>query len=201
MGDGTGAPGRCSVIRALGLDDAEAYATLRLRALETDPHAFLGSPEDDFAVHPENVRERIAQGERSGERFILGGFEPALAGFLGFYREEKRKLRHKGHLWGFYVAPEHRGSGLGAALLAEAIERARAMPGMEQVTLGVSTRSEAAQRLYERAGFRRFGTEPRFLRVGDEYLDEHLMGLALGEPGPGTGRRRAESGSEGPAGS
>jgi ribosomal protein S18 acetylase RimI-like enzyme len=163
----------------------------------TDPHAFLGSPEDDFAIHPETVRERSAQGERSCERFILGAFEPALAGFLGFYREERRKLRHGGHLWGFYVAPEQRGRRLGAALLAEAIERARAMQGVERVALGVSTRSEAARQLYERAGFRRFGTEPRFLKLDDEYLDEHLMCLDLRTSGP----RSAPSGSEGPTGS
>lgn len=168
------------MIRALLPADAEAYATLRRRALDTDPHAFLGSPEDDFAIDAEEVRRRLVEGERLGDRFIVGAFDAGLAGFLGFYRERMRKLRHKGRLWGFYVAPEQRGRGLGAALLDAALERARAMPGLEQLGLSVSTPCEAAHRLYRRTGFRSYGTEPRALRLDDAYLDEHLMVLELG---------------------
>ncbi len=167
------------MIRPLTSEDAEAYAALRRRMLETDPHAFLGTPEDDFAIDPANVRVRLAEGERSGDAVLLGAFDPELVGALGLVRERGPKQRHKGHAWGFWVAPERRGRGMGGALLEAILERARAMPDIEQLTLGVSVRSPEARRLYERVGFRVYGTEPRALRIGDAYLDEHLMALEL----------------------
>ncbi len=171
-----------AVIRALELLDAADYAKLRLRALTTDPHAFVSSPEDDFAIQEAQVVERIAWGVRTGDACLLGAFDDALVGALGLRREQPGKLRHRAQLWGFWVAPEHRGRGLGASLIAEALGRARTMAGLELVTLGVSPRSAGARRLYERAGFEHYATEPRFLKLGDEYLDEHLMALELHPP-------------------
>jgi predicted N-acetyltransferase YhbS len=56
-----------------------------------------------------------------------------------------------------YVWPDQRGAGLGAALLATELDFARSR-GARAVHLDTSTSMEAAQRLYERAGFRRTGT-------------------------------------------
>ena len=172
------------MIRPLRPEDAPLFAALRQRALVTDPHAFIGSPDDDPVGDEAETRRRLAEGARSGDAFLLGAFAPELAGVLGAWRETRPKLRHKAHLWGFYVAPEQRGRGLGATLLAEALAQLRAMPGVVQVQLGVSARSEGARRLYERSGFVAFGTEPRALRLPEGYLDETHMVLALEEPGP-----------------
>lgn len=52
------------------------------------------------------------------------------------------------------VAPEHRGRGLGAALLVRAAIGFR-MSGMAKIHLEVTTSNQSAVRLYERIGFRR----------------------------------------------
>ena len=52
------------------------------------------------------------------------------------------------------VDPEHRGRGVGAALL-DAITAAFEARGAPQVVLSTAFQNEAAQRLFERAGFRR----------------------------------------------
>jgi hypothetical protein len=47
------------------------------------------------------------------------------------------------------------------------------------VHLGVSSAAPIALRLYERAGFRVWGSEPDALRYGSETLVEHHLALRL----------------------
>ena len=65
------------------------------------------------------------------------------------------------------MLPEHRGGGIGSALL-DALDREFAAGGVEDVILGVLPGNTDAQRLYERRGFRptwlylsRFAGRPR----------------------------------------
>jgi len=51
-----------------------------------------------------------------------------------------------------HVHPDHRGSGVGTALLRDAVARARAL-GCYRVQLTSNARREDAHRLYERLGF------------------------------------------------
>ena len=46
-----------------------------------------------------------------------------------------------------------------------------------QLHLTVVTHNRAAVKLYEKNGFRIYGTEPRSLKIGDNFYDEHLMVL------------------------
>ena len=39
----------------------------------------------------------------------------------------------------------------------------------------MAANNPAAVRLYRAAGFTEYGYEPRALRIGDAYVDEHLM--------------------------
>jgi ribosomal protein S18 acetylase RimI-like enzyme len=57
-----------------------------------------------------------------------------------------------------------RGNGLGAALVREAIERARAA-GAEGVSLTSNPQREAANRLYQSMGFQLRQTNPYFYRL------------------------------------
>jgi ribosomal protein S18 acetylase RimI-like enzyme len=87
------------------------------------------------------------------------------------------KLRHKAVLWGMYVRPEARRTGLAAALVQHVIEHAR--PLVEEICLTVVASNVAARRLYSAAGFKEYGLERRALKVGREYYDEVLMALPL----------------------
>ena len=50
---------------------------------------------------------------------------------------------------------------------------------VEEVRLTVVATNAAAIRLYERAGFERYGLEQRTLNIGKDYHDEVLMALSL----------------------
>jgi ribosomal protein S18 acetylase RimI-like enzyme len=164
------------MIRPIGDEDADAYSALRRAALLDTPLAFGASPTDDFVSTSEAVREQL---RRAPEWVLLGAFEPDLAGAVGVMRDRHVKASHKAHLWGMYVAPGHRHRGVGAALVRAAIDHARTLPGVSWVHLGVSAAAPAARRLYERAGFEVWGTEPDALRHDGETASERHMALDL----------------------
>ena len=98
---------------------------------------------------------------------------------------EAVKLRHKGVLWGMYIRPEVRGTGLAAALVQRVVEHARTL--VEEICLTVVASNASACRLYSVAGFKEYGLERRALKVGSEYYDELLMALTLNpRPEPAT---------------
>lgn len=164
------------MIRELQEHDVEAYVELRRRALLDSPLAFAASPGDDFVSSPDRVREQLRTG---ADWVIFGAFRPGLAGAVGLFRGRYPKASHKACLWGMYVEPGHRRQGVAAGLLEAVLRHARSLPGVEWVHLGVTTAAADARRLYERAGFQVWGTEPDALRHEGWSVEEHHMALRL----------------------
>jgi RimJ/RimL family protein N-acetyltransferase len=161
-------------MRCLTERDVEALWKLRLQALESAPEAFGESTEEHRQTAMEVYASRLRDG--GDENFVIGAFAgPDLVGMVGFYRELRLKRRHRGGIWGMFVAPSFRGQGVGAALLHDALTKARAIPGLRSVHLSVTAGQAAARRLYISAGFRSYGTEMEALKVGDRYIDEEHM--------------------------
>jgi len=80
---------------------------------------------------------------------------------------------------GMLVAEGWRGRGVGAALLAEAVDRAR-KAGAHKIALQVWPHNTAALALYERFGFQREGYLRRhYRRRSGELWDAVVMGLLL----------------------
>jgi ribosomal protein S18 acetylase RimI-like enzyme len=72
-------------------------------------------------------------------------------------------------LTGFFIRPWARGHGLARRLLTE-VENAAPKPGIKQISLVVRATQEAAIRLYESAGYVRWGVKPKYARVGRGYI-------------------------------
>ena len=71
------------------------------------------------------------------------------------------------------MQPALRGTGCALELIETAVDQAR--DEVLQLHLGVGAHNKPAIRLYEKAGFSIYGTEPRSLNVNGRYVDEHLM--------------------------
>jgi ribosomal protein S18 acetylase RimI-like enzyme len=130
-------------VRVATADDAPTAARLL--------HDF-NSEYDDYTPGPEALAERARELIEAGEVTILIGGE----GDVGLVQ-----LRFRPSIWSdsleaylqeLYVAPAHRGNGIGRALLETAIGLARDR-GASSIDLGTSVDDVAAIGLYESAGF------------------------------------------------
>jgi RimJ/RimL family protein N-acetyltransferase len=166
------------IVRVLTPEDAIPFNRLRRERLEQAPKAFAESIAEHEATPLSTVAARLS---RSDDNFVVGAFTPEreLTGMAGFARETRIKARHKAIIWGVYVRPRWRGQGVSRAILAELLNRARSLPGLEQIRLTVATSQDAAKRLYESLGFEVFGHERHALIVAGEYVDEDHMVLWL----------------------
>lgn len=148
--------------------DAPAYRELRLEALRTHPEAFGADFEDEAGHDVDWFAERI------GRSAVFGASaDDQLLGSSTFFRVAERKSAHLGMLVAMYVRPAARGSGAALRLVEAVLEHAAGE--VIQVHLGVGVDNLPARRLYEKAGFEIYGTEPRSLHVNGRYIDEHLM--------------------------
>lgn len=176
-------PTAAFVLRRLGSADAAQYRALRLAGLRAFPHAFRPSVDEALAQPQSWAEARLA---KEGE-YWFGAFDGALegnplVGAICLRTQEGRKSRHSASLNALVVDPQRQRQGIGAALVAHLIEAARALGHIRQITLTVIAGNTAAERLYERFGFARFGLEPdAFLHDGRYYAKQHRQ-LSLVTP-------------------
>jgi ribosomal protein S18 acetylase RimI-like enzyme len=85
---------------------------------------------------------------------------------------------HVAEVNGLAVAPDRQGEGIGARLLAAAIERSR-RESVRRLVLRVLSTNPGARRLYERHGFEVEGARREAFLLEGTYVDDLLMALDL----------------------
>jgi GNAT superfamily N-acetyltransferase len=135
------------VIRGTDEADWERLRDLRLRALATDPDAFLVSLEHMRELPESHWRERATPSKNQvtlvEERD--GDFRASVAAFVADNPETA-------YLVGMWVAPEVRGTGIAVLLVEHVLDWAREH-GRTRVVLSVKRGNEPAARLYAKCGF------------------------------------------------
>ena len=92
-----------------------------------------------------------------------------------------------------YVGQEARGTGIGKALLAALIERAREL-GYHKLVLAAFPHNEAGMRLYTRFGFREVGVYREQGLLDGRWVDVVIMERLLDETARRVGGRRSDVG-------
>jgi RimJ/RimL family protein N-acetyltransferase len=162
-------------IRQLTGEDVDAYRSIRFEALTNHPESYGSSPERFAATPTASLIDMLNRMAFFGAVTEAGD----LAGLVAFGRDEGERERHRGWLFQVYAKPQLRGTGAALAMIETAVEHARAE--VIQVHLMVGAHNAPAIRLYEKAGFKIYGTDPRCLQVNGRYIDEHMMVRFLDE--------------------
>lgn len=162
-------------IRRLTSDDVDAYRAIRLEALTVSPESYGTSPENFATRSTESLQKQMDQ------MAFFGVIDKAnaLTGIVAYGRDDGERETHRGWLMQVYAQPQMRGTGASLAMIEAAVDHARTE--VIQVHLMVGAHNTPAIRLYEKAGFKTYGTDPRCLYVNGRYIDEHMMVRFLDE--------------------
>lgn len=162
-------------LRKLQQSDALIWREIRLEALKMHPESFGGSFEEESVLTDQEFSNNLVKSD------IFGAFvDNTLVGVAGFFRLGPQKLRHRGTLFSMYLKKEFRHRGIADLLLKEVIRHAQ--KSVLQLHCTVETSNTAAIHLYQKHGFKIYGTEPCALKVGGSFFDEHLMVLLFDVP-------------------
>jgi GNAT superfamily N-acetyltransferase len=154
--------------------DAGLYREIRLEALRDSPEAFGSTFEMESSQPVSWFADRL------GSSTVLGAFRgPELVATAGFAIQQGQKRAHKGLLWGMYVRPPARASGIGRRLIEAIFDVAR--PHVELIQLTVVRDNARARRLYMSLGFVDYGLETKALKQDGRYYDEFLMAKDLSD--------------------
>lgn len=130
----------------LAADDWQAYRDIRLAMLQESPSAFGSTHAEAASFDEELWRQRLADNV-----VILAQVKGISAG-AAMYSEFGITDPGDCALYGMWVDPRFRGSGVGRALVDSVVAQAGAA-GKRRLVLHVVSGNHPAGRLYERAGF------------------------------------------------
>ena len=175
-------------VRELGESDWEAYREARLAALEDSPDAFVASAAEESAFPEDRWRDRMRRSRR-----LLAEEDGAILGVASVGRASDGS-EHRAELFGLWVAPQARGSGVATALVTAGARVAR-QTGNTHLLYWVGTDNGRAVAFASGFGFRPTEMRRRVRVVSEQDGEEEAaMILPLG------GDRGSIPPSEGPRG-
>ena len=167
-------------IRPLAPEDLGAYKALRDAMLAAHADAFTSDAATEGARPAHHYLSRLGLDRPEGGHFMLGAFSGTeLVGAVSCERDPRIKVRHLAHMTAMMVRDDLHGRGIGRALLAASIERARAADGLERLTINVTSTNTRALQLYEYGGFRRYGRLEHAIKVDGSYHHKDHLVLVL----------------------
>lgn len=161
-----------TLITATQAHDWPALKSVRLQSLRDAPRAFLLTLEDAAQYSDLDWQKRAAHQTPPKYFIAQDGITPV--GMCGAVHQEKEVL-----VVAMWVAPSHRGQGLGKRLIQAVVDYARSVH-VDALTLLVAAENTQARLLYESAGFTEVADamEPN---PSDSGLNLHCMRLAISQ--------------------
>lgn len=134
---------------------------------------FAFPPVDLDQVEPV-AEQLIASLDPQYSRLLLATIDDKLVGWLSLSRHRDHLVRHWGTIRRVQTHPDHRGLGIGTALVNRIRQIARDEMGLEQLQLGARG-GEGLEEFYSRLGWKEIGRWPDALRFEHGDRDEVLM--------------------------
>ena len=162
-------------IRVLSGADVDVMHNIRLAALSNHPEVFGTDISEESARSLDLQRDRLNDPRNT----VLGAFDPTgqLAAIAGFRICPGIKERHRGQLWGVYVRPLARGTGLARRFMTTVLNNAFEI--VEQIELEVLSTNVTARALYESLGFKKVGLIPGARKIDGQLYDDDFKVLRI----------------------
>lgn len=153
----------------------DALPILALHRAVLDERDFFITDPAEFTASIEEKTRWILEVRDSVNSVVLCARAPTLVGFVSVLGGGLARMRHAAKIE-IMVSPEHRGVGVGRALMAAAIAWGEENSDIEKLGLSVFATNKRAIALYEAVGFEVEGRRRREYRMEDgSYRDDLLM--------------------------
>jgi GNAT superfamily N-acetyltransferase len=162
-------------VRALDEDDWAEYRAIRLAALKESPEAFVATHAEESALDEEAWRERMRRSRR-----LVAERDGTVVGVASVGRAGD-EAENAGELFGLWVSPTERGTGVAWQLVQAGADQARAA-GRSHLAYWVGTDNGRAVAFASSFGFRPSGTRRPMRVLSEEDGEEEIaMVLPLGD--------------------
>ncbi|MEB3329632.1 MAG: GNAT family N-acetyltransferase [Candidatus Sericytochromatia bacterium] len=135
------------LLREFQMGDIPAIAAIRNASIELSPD-FYSMTLDRFRYDFYGADFPLTS------RIVVAEVDDKVAGFYHLYTDERLLARGRSNIDSIHVAPDHRGAGLGAALIASVADTARGW-GARYVSTAIPEASPRSLGFLERHGFER----------------------------------------------
>ena len=175
-----------------GEDDWEEYRSVRLAALRESPEAFVATLDEEEAFDEDFWRDRMRRSAAAGRR---AGRPARSASSASVSADDGRRRAKVAELFGLWVRPEARGTGVATAARPGRRRRGPASDGARHLAYWVGTDNGRAVAFASGFGFRPTDSRRPMRVVSEEDGEEEIaMVLPLGDdrgaqPRPAEARR------------
>ncbi|HYA26908.1 MAG TPA: GNAT family N-acetyltransferase [Thermodesulfovibrionales bacterium] len=135
---------------------------------------------EQYGKNAESEKDYIRGMDREENLLLVAEMNGTVVGSLGALQADEGQNPQTGHILrvGLHLAEAFRGIGIGSHMLEYAAEWAREH-GFKKLEASIFTTNKRSLHLFSRAGFQEEGTRRKRFWVGNDYIDEVLMGKIL----------------------
>ncbi len=153
-------------IRLLTSADWQLWKTIRLQALKDSPQSFGSSYEETLRCNDQYFKNMLEKND------VFAAFDGGdIIGCVGFSSLKSAKTAHRGMIWGMYTSLAVRGKGVAKQLMQQVIKHAA--NSVTHLHLHCATGNTAALALYQQLGFEIYATEPKSIKVHNQFYDQY----------------------------
>jgi RimJ/RimL family protein N-acetyltransferase len=135
---------------------------------------------EHYGKNAETEKKYIMDLDRSNNLLLVALARGDVVGSLAALQAYKGHIPQTAHILtiGLHLIESYRGQGIGSQMLQYAIEWAKER-GFKKIETSIFTANKRSLHLFSKAGFREEGTRQKRIRVGNDFIDEVLLGKFL----------------------
>ncbi len=163
-------------LRLAGCEDAEEIISVIKTNAPERSYVLM----EHYGTKPDSVIKYICNMDFEKNLLLVAVAGEKVVGALSGIQMDEGKRSQTAHILniGLHIITDYRGQGIGTQMLNVAITWAKKR-GFKKLEADIFTINKKSLHLFERAGFVEEGTRQKRIRIGNQYIDEVLLGKVL----------------------